>query len=135
MRITALSRATDDSSPGYRREARRACERRDQGRTPRAAAARRAALLAGVLFGACIIVLGLGAVLDGQIAGLFASGADEGRYVEVTVKPGDTLWRLAREHGPQGRDIRETVDRIRTVNGLHQRAGLVPGERLLIPVR
>lgn len=74
-------------------------------------------------------------MLDGQIAGLFASGADEGRYVEVTVKPGDTLWRLAREHGPQGRDIRETVDRIRTVNGLHQRAGLVPGERLLIPVR
>src|SRR5690606_40645189 len=63
MRITALSRATDDSSPGYRREARRACERRPPGRTPLAAT--RAAPRGGRLFGAGVIVLGLGAVRQG----------------------------------------------------------------------
>lgn len=70
---------------------------------------------------------------DGGDRSLFAGSPDQLGYIEVTVASGDTLWSLARQYGPAKRDIRETVDRIRTINGLHDRASLRPGERLTIP--
>jgi nucleoid-associated protein YgaU len=56
-----------------------------------------------------------------------------GEYRQVVVQPGDTLWDLAREHSPEGADIRRIVYEIRTLNGLAG-AEIHPGQHLLLPV-
>lgn len=99
-------------------------------------------LMAGILIGfACIVLLGY---LAGS-AGLFGAartwqvlhapaGIDSqfspGRT--VVVRSGDTLWSLAKEHGPAGVDTRAVVDWIRRENGLES-ALLIPGERVVVP--
>ncbi len=68
--------------------------------------------------------------------GFFSSHAGsivgEQTYVEVIVQPGDTVWDLARQHGPEGVDPRRTAYRIAQANDLE---GYVirPGQTLLIP--
>lgn len=47
----------------------------------------------------------------------------------VIVKPGDTLWSIARKMQPTG-DVRPLVDRIATLNNGH---GLIAGQALLLP--
>lgn len=84
-----------------------------------------------VVFLILLVWLGSGGEMGGR--GLLASSPDQLSYVEVTVSSGDSLWSLARRYGPENRDIRETVDRIRTINGLESRVSLRPGERLTIP--
>lgn len=63
-----------------------------------------------------------------------AGGSDQIRLKEIVVRRGDTLWSLAKEHGPQDRDIRETVDRIRSLNDLDDPM-IRPGTKLMIPVK
>lgn len=96
---------------------------------------RRGMVWAAALLGALLAAAWLGSALDAGLFGRFADGADEESFIEVTVRSGDTLWSLAREYGPDGRDIRETIDRIRRINGLEERASLRPGETLAIPTR
>lgn len=36
--------------------------------------------------------------------------------VDYRVKPGDTLWRIAQTHGPEGRDVRAVVAVIERIN-------------------
>lgn len=48
------------------------------------------------------------------------------------VKPGDTLWAIAKLHMPDGADIREYVYLLRETNGLSS-AHLTPGQLLSIP--
>lgn len=83
-------------------------------------------LLALVLAG--LVVLG--------VPRLFAARAEEpgGGMLTVVVRSGDTLWELAKAHGPEDADPRETVHRIRKVNGLTT-AVIRPGQQLLIPTR
>ena len=47
----------------------------------------------------------------------------------VIVKPGDTLWSIARQMQPTG-DVRRLVDRIATLNNGY---GLIAGQALLLP--
>ncbi len=54
------------------------------------------------------------------------------RYVNVTVRPGDTLWSIAAEHSKASADMQEVVDRISAANHL-QSGTLQPGEHLRIP--
>jgi len=49
----------------------------------------------------------------------------------VTVQPGQTLWQIALRVAPRD-DPRDTVDRIRTLNGLDTTA-VLPGQRLVVP--
>lgn len=57
-------------------------------------------------------------------------GPRASRYV---IRPGDTLWGLARARvGPQG-DPRPLVQEIRRANGLDPRAPLLAGMELVIP--
>lgn len=81
------------------------------------------------------IVVWLGVALATGGDELLAGSPDQLGYVEVIVRQGDTLWGLAQRHGPKHRDIRETIDRIRRLNGLEARANIQPGERLMIPTR
>jgi nucleoid-associated protein YgaU len=53
---------------------------------------------------------------------------------EVTVRPGDSLWTIARQHGDPQTYILQRMEDIARVNGLEDAATLHPGERLLIPV-
>jgi hypothetical protein len=49
----------------------------------------------------------------------------------VTVEPGQTLWQIAKSVAP-GTDPRDTVDRIREMNGMSS-APLQAGQRLIVP--
>jgi LysM repeat protein len=52
---------------------------------------------------------------------------------DYRVKPGDSLWRIAESHGPDGQDVREIVATIERINDLDG-AGLQAGQVLEIPV-
>ncbi len=54
-------------------------------------------------------------------------------YSEITVQSGDTLWNLAEEFGPDGKDIREIVYEICRLNDISA-DGIYPGQTILIPV-
>jgi len=51
---------------------------------------------------------------------------------QVVVQEGDTLWGLARDHGPLGADPRQVVSRIREMNRLDG-CLIHPGQVLLVP--
>ncbi|HHW54327.1 MAG: LysM peptidoglycan-binding domain-containing protein [bacterium] len=53
--------------------------------------------------------------------------------VVVVVKPGDTLWSIAREHMGQEGDPRRLIYEIGRLNGL-QSSLIYPGQTLLLPV-
>lgn len=61
-----------------------------------------------------------------------ADGFQERPYKEITVRPGDTLWDIAKSEDT-GRDLREVVFEIDKVNGLSGRM-IQPGETLRIPL-
>ena len=56
----------------------------------------------------------------------------EYEMIEVVVRPGDTLWGLARQYAPD-MDPREAVYIIRTANGGIDPGRIQPGDMLLIP--
>lgn len=53
---------------------------------------------------------------------------------EVVVRSGDTLWGIARDYGPAGVDVRQTVDWIRRNNGMSD-ATVYPGQVLKVPIK
>lgn len=52
--------------------------------------------------------------------------------IEIVVRPGDTLWSLARTYSPS-RDPREVVHIIREANGGLEPGALRPGDVVLVP--
>lgn len=56
----------------------------------------------------------------------------EYEMVEIVVRPGDTLWGLARQYAPS-MDPREAVYIIRTANGGLDPGRLQPGDVVLVP--
>lgn len=58
---------------------------------------------------------------------------EESRYRVIEIKGGDSLWELARKHRKPNRDLRETIDVIRDVNGLKD-SRLLPGQQLKVPI-
>lgn len=86
---------------------------------------RRGVALVGIL---CFIMLVLVAW------GEKAAGDGPVPTVEVRVKPGDTLWSLARRHADHSIDVRELISDIRRINQLED-AMIHPGQTLKIPVR
>jgi nucleoid-associated protein YgaU len=62
-----------------------------------------------------------------------AGGAAHSSEAQVVVRPGDTLWEIARAVvGPEG-DPRPVVERIREANRLAPSEGLLPGMSLVVP--
>ena len=61
----------------------------------------------------------------------FATNAPE--TAAVFVQEGDTLWDIAREHNPGGKDVRRLVSEIKIYNGL-QDTVIRAGDRLEIPL-
>lgn len=52
---------------------------------------------------------------------------------DYRVKPGDTLWHIAEEHGPTGQDVRRSVATIERINGISGGV-LQAGQVIEIPV-
>jgi Tfp pilus assembly protein FimV len=81
-----------------------------------------------------LALLTLGGLSAGRQALSAATGNDRPATVQVTVRPGDTLWSIADRITPKGQDVRITVAQIRALNGL--RDGTVrAGSRLRLPHR
>ena len=57
----------------------------------------------------------------------------ESEMIEVVIRPGDTLWGLARQYAPD-MDPRQAVYIIRTANGELDPGRLQPGDVVLVPV-
>ena len=51
----------------------------------------------------------------------------------ITVASGDTLWDIARENNPAGRDVRKIVDDIIRLNHMTD-TSLYSGDKLIIPL-
>lgn len=77
------------------------------------------------------LILGI-AVLNATFfgIGMNKSVAQDGRA--RTVKSGDTIWTIAREYKPQGKDMREFVREISQLNNIDD-ASIYCGQTLIIP--
>lgn len=53
-------------------------------------------------------------------------------YTEVQIIPGDTLWELAKEYGPNDRDVRKVIHAICEINDITAN-DIQPGRSILIP--
>lgn len=85
----------------------------------------KARVLAAQVFGLLLVAaLGLAIVQS-------ASGVEH-VYIDVVVKPGDTLWGIAERVSDGQRDLRAVVDQIREINGLKS-VVLRPGQTLKVP--
>ncbi|WP_432409545.1 LysM peptidoglycan-binding domain-containing protein [Wukongibacter sp. M2B1] len=63
-----------------------------------------------------------------------AEGYEAPKYKEIVVKGGDTIWELARDHGPKNIDIRKTVHEIGRINNLHN-YDVFPGQIVKVPIK
>ena len=81
-----------------------------------------------------VTALALSALLLGPVGHALDAGAAVRHPAQartVVVRPGDSLWTIARRAEP-GSDPRAVVDAIAAANQLDP-AGLVPGARLVVP--
>lgn len=85
-------------------------------------------LVAGAVAAAGGAVLGSGA---GPVA---AAPRGAAPVHEVTVLPGDTLWRIAAGVAGPGSDVRDVIAEIRELNGLAT-SGVVAGQQILVPAQ
>lgn len=77
-----------------------------------------------------ILIIGLTLSL---FYGAVAGGSEQSSYIKVTVQPGDTLWKIAKDNSIQNnKDVRCLIYEIRQVNNL-QTATLMPGQIIKIP--
>lgn len=53
-------------------------------------------------------------------------------YTEVQIISGDTLWELAKEYGPNDRDVRKVIHAICEINDITA-DDIQPGQSILIP--
>ena len=69
--------------------------------------------------------------------GAFSKQSDvKGEYnvISVRVKQGDTLWTIAQEYKPKGKDLRAYVYEIAANNGLDD-CGVRSGQTIFVPVK
>ena len=93
---------------------------------------RRGRVVVGLLL-ALPLLLAVLAIAGGR-AEAGSSLAEQGRATGVVVvQPGESLWQIAQAVAP-GADPRETVTRIRELNGLSD-APIVPGQSIVVPTR
>ena len=52
---------------------------------------------------------------------------------QITVYAGDTLWSIAEEYGDKNEDIRNTVYKIKKLNGL-KTTSLAIGQKIIVPI-
>lgn len=60
------------------------------------------------------------------------AGANNTTLVDYRVKSGDTLWTIAENYIPEGKDIREYIYNIKKINDLDN-SMIYSGQKLIIP--
>ncbi|MDR2163702.1 MAG: LysM peptidoglycan-binding domain-containing protein [Clostridiales Family XIII bacterium] len=71
------------------------------------------------------------AIIGATVFGGGVSGTEKQEYRDITVRPGDTLWSIAREHRPEGTPIRRYVSEIKAANGLGSEV-IYPGQTISV---
>ncbi len=61
------------------------------------------------------------------------SGLDDYEKINIRVKHGDTLWKIAKKHNDGSLDIRTHVEYIKYLNDLNSSEHIVIGQVLLVP--
>jgi LysM repeat protein len=116
-----------DRSVGWSSDPRRSAAALRRGKDKRARLRGRI-----VLFFATILTLVGLVVAFGQLAGASDTSRPESPTVIMTVQAGDSLWTIAKS-ALHTADPRETVERIRKLNGLRDSV-IVPGQQLIVPL-
>ncbi|MFS1512562.1 LysM peptidoglycan-binding domain-containing protein [Chengkuizengella sp. SCS-71B] len=88
-----------------------------------------------ILITTVIVTIGL---MFGAILNVFASEntetvqQQEEQFIQIYVKPGDTLWSIAKCYVPREMDIRYFISKIKNKNHL-ENSNIIIGQALLIP--
>lgn len=69
--------------------------------------------------------------ITGKISGTDKTAAQDG--IEIVVTNGDTLWTIASEYKPAGKDLRKFIHEISEINRI-ENATIFCGQTLTIPV-
>lgn len=80
-----------------------------------------------------IIAVLIASLLGTIVFGTSARGEVALSYRQYSVKPGDTLWDIAKEYSSGKTDIRKYIHKIKRENGMDG-ADLMPGQVLNIPM-
>jgi LysM repeat protein len=87
--------------------------------------------LMGILI--VIITLSMISLLGSLVTGVSARGESVSGCLEYRVKPGDTLWTIAKEYTDGKKDIRKYIYSIMKMNGM-KNPDIMPGQAILIPL-
>lgn len=141
---TTMSAVTWDAQPAFALPARRSAAGRGAGEARRAGrdsgtgsgsvvtdAGLRLTRRGRTVLTALAVLLTLAAAFTAQRAD--ADGASAATPVVThTVVAGETLWGIASSVAVPGEDVRDVVDRLMELNGLHN-GGLRSGQQILVP--
>jgi LysM repeat protein len=87
-----------------------------------------------IIGAALIIITVFGITLLGALGlGTSARGETVAACQEYRVKPGDTLWNIAKEYTDGKKDIRKYIYNIMKENGM-ENPDLMPGQIIFIPI-
>ncbi|MNI43749.1 Cell division suppressor protein YneA [compost metagenome] len=88
----------------------------------------------GSLIKIAALVLFLTVTTTGMVTAFASNGHDKehASYETVIVMPGDTLWEIAVNHKPNGKDTRDYIDEIKRINGMTV-SSIRAGDTLLVP--
>jgi hypothetical protein len=124
--VSLAERVVLDRSVGWSSDPRRSAAALRRGKDKQARLRGRI-----VLFSATILTLVGLVVAFGQLAGASDTSRPESPTAIMTVQAGDSLWTIAKS-ALHTADPRETVERIRELNGLSNSV-IVPGQQLVVP--
>ncbi len=88
----------------------------------------------GLAFTVLILLLSLAATGGRILSGARASAVvPAASLTTLRVRPGDTLWAIARGHGPAGSETPARIEALLRINRLPRNTVLVPGQTLRVP--
>ncbi|MDR0570657.1 MAG: LysM peptidoglycan-binding domain-containing protein [Clostridiales Family XIII bacterium] len=97
---------------------------------------RRHEITSGIRFIVFLVVLSLAMFLTGRftlVKNSAASVTDPVEYVIEEIKPGDTLWGLAKKYKTDGDDMRKFIFEIKKLNGISD-SNVYPGQLVKVPI-
>jgi cell division protein YceG involved in septum cleavage len=79
-----------------------------------------------------IVMLLLGVSIRAYYNHKTLNGKNQINYISYTVKSGDTIYNIAKDHKPEGKKLNNYIVEIQVKNNINE--VIKPGDRILIPV-